>query len=93
MAIFKPSILNVRVGTALDAKKPVSALGGIAKSGKPVLIILGNEEDGISDVVKNNCHELVIIPWAGMNTGVTESVIDSLNVAQASSIIFYELTK
>ena len=66
---------------------------GIAKSGKPVLIILGNEEDGISDVVKNNCDELVIIPWAGMNTGVTESVIDSLNAAQASSIIFYELTK
>ena len=44
-------------------------------------------------MLKNNCDELVIIPWAGMNTGVTESVIDCLNVAQASSIIFYELTK
>ena len=49
MALFRA---NVRVGTALDAKQPVSALGRIAKSGKPVLIILGNEEDGISDVEK-----------------------------------------
>lgn len=80
----------VRVGTALDAKKPVSALGQISKD-KPVLIILGNEEKGISDMVKKNCDELVIIPWAGMNEGVKESVIDSLNVAQASSIIFYEM--
>ena len=59
---------------------------------KPVLLILGNEETGISDVVKNNCDELVIIPWAGMNEGKM-SDIDSLNVAQASSILFYELTK
>ncbi len=83
----------VRVGTSLDAKKPVSALNEIAKKGKPVLIILGNEESGISDVVKQNCDEQVIIPWGGMADGQKESLVDSLNVAQASSIIFYELTK
>lgn len=82
----------IRVGTALEAKKSVSELKNIGKD-KPVLIILGNEEQGISDVVKSNCDELVIIPWAGMNNGVKESVIDSLNVAQASSIIFYEMMK
>ena len=58
---------------------------------KPLLIILGNEEHGISDIVKQNCDELVIIPWAGMNEGVTQSAVDSLNVAQAASIIFYEM--
>lgn len=87
----------IRVGTALEATKSVSELSSLGKDSegnkKPLMIILGNEEKGISDVVKSNCDELVIIPWAGMNAGVKESVIDSLNVAQASSIIFYEMTK
>ena len=81
----------LRVGTALDAKKPVSFLREASKSKKPVLVVLGNEETGISDSIKKNCDELVIIPWGGMQDGVTESSVDSLNVAQASSIIFYEL--
>ena len=66
---------------------------GTAKNAKPLLVVLGNEEHGISDVVKANCDELIIIPWAGMSEGVEESCIDSLNVAQASSIIFYEMMK
>ncbi|MBP5602387.1 MAG: RNA methyltransferase [Treponema sp.] len=85
----------LRVGTALDAKKSVSFLSQAAHATpkKPVLVVLGNEEHGISDSIKRNCDELVIIPWAGMNEGVAQSSVDSLNVAQASSIIFYELTK
>ena len=85
----------LRVGTALDATKPVSFLSQAAHASpkKPVLVVLGNEEHGISDAIKKNCDELVIIPWAGMNDGVAQSSVDSLNVAQASSIIFYELTK
>lgn len=82
----------VRIGTALEAKKPVSSLKEICGK-KPALIILGNEENGISDVVKQNCDELIIIPWGGMKAGVSESLVDSLNVAQASSIIFYEMCK
>lgn len=88
----------IRVGTDLNAKKSVSELKNIAygadgKNKKPVLVILGNEEKGISNIVKSNCDELVIIPWGGMNNGQKESVVDSLNVAQAASIIFYEITK
>ena len=85
-----------RIGTSLDAKKKVSDLASLSKGDKgdrPLLVVLGNEENGISDVVKKNCDELVIIPWAGMSDGVEESCIDSLNVAQASSIIFYEMMK
>ena len=82
----------VRVGTDLGAKKTVSELKEISNGKKPVLIILGNEEKGISDLVRKKCDELIIIPWDGMKNG-KECVIDSLNVAQASSIIFYELTK
>ncbi len=83
----------IRVGTDLSAKKSVKDLSAIANGEKPLLVVLGNEEHGISDVVKSNCDELVIIPWAGMSEGVEESCIDSLNVAQASSIIFYEMMK
>ena len=86
----------IRIGTSLDAKKKVSDLASLSKGDKgdrPLRVVLGNEENGISDVVKKNCDELVIIPWAGMSDGVEESCIDSLNVAQASSIIFYEMMK
>ena len=80
----------LRVGTSLEAKKSVADLSSLC-SKKPVLIILGNEEEGISEEVKSNCDELIIIPFAGMNQGKKSAVIDSLNVAQASSIIFYEM--
>ena len=86
----------IRVGTALDAKKPVADLGALADGSdgkrKPFLLVLGNEENGISDVVREKCDALVIIPWEGMADG-KKSKIDSLNVAQASSIIFYEVMK
>ncbi len=83
----------IRIGTDLSAKKTVSAIHEIRKNKKSILVILGNEEKGISDIVKQNCDELVIIPWGGMSQGVKESCVDSLNVAQAASIIFYEMTK
>ncbi len=85
----------IRVGTSLEAKKKVGDLLEMQKSmgDRPFLVVLGNEEQGISDIVKKNCDELVIIPWAGMSEGVEESCIDSLNVAQASSIIFYAMMK
>ena len=72
---------------------PLRGTSRTTKNDKPLLVVLGNEEHGISDVVKANCDELIIIPWAGMSEGVEESCIDSLNVAQASSIIFYEMMK
>lgn len=83
----------ISVGTSLEAKKTISEFN-LARSKKsekkPLLIILGNEENGISEEVKNNCDELVIIPWGGRENGQKESLVDSLNVAQAASIIFYE---
>ncbi|MBR1638134.1 MAG: RNA methyltransferase [Treponema sp.] len=94
----------IRLGTSLDAKKQVSDIGSFEGAGArqsafesegknlPFMIVLGNEESGISDIIKANCDELVIIPWAGMEKG-RPCNIDSLNVAQASSIIFYEVMK
>ena len=82
----------VRVGTDLKATRPLAELKKAAGK-KPILIVLGNEEHGISDTVRANCDELVIIPWGGMGAGVKESLVDSLNVAQAASVIFYEISK
>ena len=79
----------VRVGTDLSARKNVSEIHNCVAV-KPALIILGNEEHGISESVRKNCDELVIIPFFGMKTGKA-SPVESLNVAQAASIILYEL--
>ena len=76
-----------------NKKAAASEKSGTNTCQKPLLIILGNEENGISDIVKQNCDELVIIPWAEMAAGKKSACIDSLNVAQAASIIFYELSK
>ena len=83
----------LRIGTALEATKPVNFIHQAAQATprKPILIILGNEEHGISDAIRKNCDELVLIPWAGKAEG-KESLVDSLNVAQAASILFYELS-
>lgn len=82
----------VRIGTALDAKDSVSSLGKYCK-GKGSIIVLGNEERGISDIVKQNCDHLVIIPYSGMGAGTDSPKVDSLNVAQASAVIMYEMSQ
>lgn len=81
----------IRIGTSLDAKQSVSEIKKICAS-KPAILVLGNEENGISKMVKQNCDALVIIPFAGMNKKEGGPLVDSLNVAQAASIIMYEMT-
>ena len=82
----------MRFGTSLDATKKVSEMRDACK-GKGALIVLGNEEKGISKEVKRNCDELIIIPFAGMGSDAEGPKVDSLNVAQAASVIMYELKK
>ncbi|MCR4790980.1 MAG: RNA methyltransferase [Treponemataceae bacterium] len=80
----------VRFGTDVKSKTPVSQMKELChKAGnKGALIVLGNEEKGISSAVKANCDYLVTIP-----SPITLDTFDSLNVAQASSVIFYALTQ
>lgn len=80
----------VRFGTSLEAKKTSRDLKSLCGT-KPALIVLGNEEHGISEAVKENCDHLIIIPFCGMTKGAS-SKVDSLNVAQAASVIMYELS-
>ena len=89
-----PRLLNdmagkmVRIGTSLDAKETTRSIKQMCQD-KGVIIILGNEENGISKEVKSLCDHQVLIPYAGFPD--SKPVIDSLNVAQASSVIMYEL--
>ena len=83
----------VRIGTDLSERSRSSAEIKSLCNGKPAVLILGNEEHGISEESRKNCDELVIIPFAGMDGNKTESPVDSLNVAQAASILLYELCK
>lgn len=84
----------LRFGTDTRGKTPVAAIPALcAEKNKPALIVLGNEEKGISKIVRDNCDELIAIPFAedaGLGRNPT---IESLNVAQAAAIIFYESRK
>lgn len=83
----------IRIGTDLNARSKYACDIQKICNGNPAIVVLGNEEHGISDEVRRNCDELVLIPFTGLQEGKNESPVDSLNVAQASSIILYELTK
>ena len=50
---------------------------------REMIIILGSEQKGLSDSMVEICDELVTIPMRGR--------VDSLNLACAASIIFYEI--
>ena len=81
----------VRFGTDVRCSIPISRMNELRSvkgtDGKlPAAIVLGNEEHGISDEIKENCDHLVIIPSPADD-------IESLNVAQAAAIILYELTR
>ena len=51
----------------------------------PAAIIIGNEGDGISQLVRKNCDMLVHIPMSGR--------ISSLNASAAASILLYEAVR
>ena len=51
----------------------------------PVAIVIGNEGDGISRLVRKNCDVMVLIPMKGR--------ITSLNASAAASILLYEAVR
>ena len=51
----------------------------------PAAIVIGNEGDGLSQLVRKNCDMLIHIPMAGR--------ISSLNASAAASILLYEAVR
>lgn len=51
----------------------------------PIALVVGNEGNGVSKLVKERCDSKVSIPQKGL--------IDSLNVSVASAVIIYEIVR
>ena len=77
-----------RIGADHRARNRLSDLRELAgpEGGKTqgVLVVMGNEESGLSSEVKAACDHLVRIPGTGD--------IESLNVAQAATLFLYEMS-
>jgi len=74
------------IGTDTRARQRISDIKGILKTGKSrkgVVLVLGNEETGLPQNVKDQCSCLLRIPGTGN--------INSLNVSQAASLFFHAI--
>ncbi|MCV0394972.1 MAG: RNA methyltransferase [Rhizobiaceae bacterium] len=54
-------------------------------SGQPVLLVMGNEQQGLPDAITEACDRLVLIPQAGR--------ADSLNLAVATGVMLFEIRR
>ena len=54
-------------------------------AGKPVLLVMGNEQQGLPEDLAANCDRLLRIPQAGR--------ADSLNLAVATGVMLYEIRR
>ena len=81
----------VRIATDVRGAEPISHLSSICKR-KAAVVVLGNEETGVSENLFKLCDYRVVIP--GIPFADTHlPAVESLNVAHASSIVFYEFSR
>jgi TrmH family RNA methyltransferase len=52
---------------------------------KPTLLLMGNEQQGLTDNLAKSCDDVVIIPMAG--------AADSLNLAIATGVMLFEVRR
>ena len=57
----------------------------VAYAGKPVVLLMGNEQQGLPDSLAGACDRLVLIPQAGR--------ADSLNLAVATGVMLFEVRR
>jgi RNA methyltransferase, TrmH family len=70
------------VGAALDNGRPLESFVG---GGRPLALVMGNEEDGLGRETLAACDAIVTIPGAGAGR------MQSLNVAASSAILVHVL--
>jgi TrmH RNA methyltransferase len=73
------------VGTALTGGKPLAADGLKARKGRPVALLLGNEEQGLPPATVAACEAVVMLPGTGR--------VQSLNVAATAAILAFLLAQ
>jgi len=91
-----PVSLVVNLGRAIDTLNEAGFwIVGTSGSGKEtiyefdwrgdILLVLGNEEKGVSPSILKRCHQTLKIPSSGS--------IDALNVSVAAGVILSEITR
>ncbi len=78
---FRKNWAGLVVGTHLRGTKDYRA----ADYKEPVILLMGNEQAGLSDKLTDTCSELVKIPQAGQ--------ADSMNLAVATAVMLYEVRR
>lgn len=73
----------VVVGTSLDTGAPLP-VAELAKAAKPVCLVLGNEERGLSPETLAACEKVATLPGSGR--------VQSLNVAATAAIFMHALS-
>jgi TrmH RNA methyltransferase len=72
------------IGTDIRARRRISDLPDIVKTGAPgIALVLGNEETGLPQNVKDNCTCLLRVPGTGN--------IESLNVSQVAALFLHAM--
>jgi len=69
------------IGTAVRGASPLVTAPGGAAGGRPVALVLGNEEQGLASEVEAACERRVRIPGSGP--------VESLNVSAAAAILLH----
>ena len=82
------SKLLITIGTDTRARMRISDIGKIVKTAKKgrrpgIALVMGNEETGLPQEVKDQCSTLLRIPGTGN--------IDSLNVSQAAALFLHAI--
>jgi TrmH family RNA methyltransferase len=71
-------VIGTHLDGAIDFRK-------IAPANRPVLLLMGNEQQGLPEALVAMCDHLCLIPMAGK--------ADSLNLAAATGIMAFELRR
>ena len=79
---WRESFRGLMVGTHLKGSVDYR---NVDYSGGPVLLLMGNEQQGLPDKLAETCDRLVRIPQAGR--------ADSLNLAVATGVMLYEIRR
>ncbi|MFI3258151.1 MAG: RNA methyltransferase [Spirochaetales bacterium] len=84
-----------RVGTDSHSKTALHQLSTANRENKPIALVLGNEEKGMSEESKKCCDIVLCIEAKGFFTdkdGQKKNAVESLNVAQSAAVLLYYIT-
>lgn len=87
-------VISLAATLAVDSK-PIDQIPSLVGPGQPLLLVMGNEANGLPAEVQAASTRRVIIPMDTANPDAQRDavLVDSLNVSVAAAILMYELTR